>query len=196
MDETTGAITQAEWAIEAEKSAAANEEHGLLVAKLGEAARAPSATSFDALLNILDHMETEVQLTVPNVIELQALFAELQKTMVLRLEKAARDVTRTGETEIFGINAPEEIAKFLRIATKINYLAAKKVARINALTAPFLEATNQTQKVDGAQPPPPPPVDNKQGAGMMAVRKPAYQNSNLLRKRHWNACRPSSLMWP
>lgn len=159
MNETiNAAFADVERLLSAENSSNASETHAFLVLKLGEAAFAPSVASFDAVLGILDHPETEALLSLPNIMELQALSIELQNTIILRIAKTAQDIPHTGDTATSGLNAAEEIVKLREIAMAIARVAAKKVAQIDALTA-ALKA-----EVGGGSPPPP-PVDNAQSSG-------------------------------
>lgn len=132
-----------------------------LLQRLKDAARSSSPTSFDTALEILAQIEVELQLSIPNPKVLFELNAELNRIIAARFTQAAMDISQTGKTEVFGVDAAEQTAKLQASAGRINHLAATKVAQINALTALIL-ATNQKA---GGRPPLDPPIDSQGGGG-------------------------------
>lgn len=141
-----------------EQSAAA---FSALLRRLRDATNSYGAASFNAVLEILNQIEAELQLSLPDPAALCELSAELNRLMAARLSQAAMNISQDGKKNIFGADAAEQTAKLQRSAENISLLSAKKVAQINALTALIL-ATNQNS---GGAPPIEPPVDSKGGGG-------------------------------
>jgi hypothetical protein len=104
------------------------------------------------------------QVVARSLLSNHRLALQLSPPIILRLEKAAHDIARTGETDIFGLDATEQTAKLRDIAEKINSLTAKKVAQINSLTATVNAEVARRSQAGGTQPPTP-PIDNKSGSG-------------------------------
>ena len=104
----------------------------------------------------MDRIASELQETLPDSSLLMDLNNEMMRIQIARINKVAADITLNGKTDEFGVDPAAQTAKFQAHANRINSLAARKVAQINALTALFL-AINRNS--GGAQPPDP-PVDN------------------------------------
>lgn len=132
-----------------------------LLQRLKDMANSASPTSFDTVLEILTQIEAELQLGIPNPKLLFELNAELNRIIAARFTQAARDISQTGKTEVFGADAAEQTTKLQASVERINHLAATKVTQINALTALILAAN---QKAGGA-PPLGPPIDSRGGGG-------------------------------
>jgi hypothetical protein len=127
-----------------------------LLERLKTAAASSDPSQFDAILEIMDRMAAEIQVALPDVPLLMELNNELLRIQAARMNKAAADIARAGNTDEFGFDPAAQTAEFETRANRINTLAAKKVAQFNALTALVLAITRTT---GGAQPPAP-PVDN------------------------------------
>lgn len=141
-----------------EKSA---EVFNALLTRLKESADSADITSFDAVLDILAQIEHEIQLNFPNAAALIELNTQVHRIMAARFLQAARDISQSGKSDIFGADANEQTAKLQSAAKRIEELSAKKVAQINALTA-FVLAANRKA---GSVPPVVPPVDSGDWGG-------------------------------
>ncbi|NVE01253.1 hypothetical protein [Massilia sp. BJB1822] len=134
----------------------ANAIFASLLERLKTAATSSDPSQFDTMLEIMDRMAAEIQDALPDLPLLMELNNELLRIQAARMNKAAADIAQAGNTVEFGFDPAAQTAEFEARANRINTLAAKKVAQINALTALVVAITRNS----GGAPPPTPPIDN------------------------------------
>lgn len=132
-----------------------------LLERLKTAGVSADPSQFDTMLEIMDHMADEIQVALPDVRLLMELNSELLRIHAARMAKAAADIATSGNTDEFGVDPAAQTLEFEARANRINSLAARKVAQINALTA-LVNTLNSSQ---GAAQPPHRPVDSGSGRG-------------------------------
>lgn len=139
------------------------QNYASLIKRLATAEHSPRPASFDAILDLLAEMEADAGQRLPDLVELRPLYVELQKALVGRLQKAARDIERTNGNEIISPSGAEHAAK-IRIAVKARALAHRKAAQLQNLTASATPVSADSPEAYGSLPPPP-PVDSGLGSG-------------------------------
>lgn len=137
-----------------------NEAFEALMGRLRDIGKSTDEVNFDAMMEILQQMEDELQFGLPRYELLAELNVELHSIMGTRLRMAAADISKFGATSALGLGTEAQTARMKARADRINALVAKKVAQIYAL-AEFISVAN---KAGGAQPPTP-PIDNSKSGG-------------------------------
>lgn len=166
MSEDTTALASGDAALHgvAEIVGGEAQNYASLIKRLATAEHSPSPASFDAILDLLAEMEAGAGQRLPDLVELRPLYVELQKALVGRLQKAARDIERKNGNEIISPSEAEHAAKIQRIAVKARTLAHRKAARVQTLTASITPVSADSPVANGNLPPPP-PVDSGLGSG-------------------------------